>query len=120
MKPNSQIQLSCGLTCRMKYPPTPIIRATTNNPNSTEFKSTDHGNCNADWWKDAFSNEFVLTREDFKKLKADFVGIQNIPAAAPEGDEKAGAVYDLSGRKVGNGRMTGGIRIRNGRKYYVK
>ena len=92
----------------------------TNNPNSAEFKSTDHGNCNAEWWKDAFSNEFVLTREDFKKLKADFVGIQNIPAAAPEGDEKAGAVYDLSGRKVGNGRMTGGIRIRNGRKYYVK
>jgi mannan endo-1,4-beta-mannosidase len=39
----------------------------TNNPNSNDFQSTDHSNCNAAWWTEAFSNDYVLSREDFKQ-----------------------------------------------------
>ena len=89
-------------------------------PASADFKSTDHGNCNAEWWKDAFSNDYVLSRDDFRALKADFVGVQNIPAPARTGEASADAVYDLSGRKIAGPESSGGIRIRNGRKYYDK
>lgn len=92
----------------------------TNNPASADFKSTDHGNCNAEWWKDAFSNDYVLSRDDFRALKADLVGVQNIPASARTGEATADAVYDLSGRKIAGPESSGGIRIRNGRKYYDK
>ena len=91
----------------------------TNNPNSAAFKSTDHGNCNADWWKDAFSNDYVLTREDFKALKENFVGIENISTAISRGGADASAVFDLSGRKIGNRKLSGGIRIHNGKKYII-
>ena len=31
--------------------------------------STNHSNCNAAWWNEAFSNDFVLTRDDMKALR---------------------------------------------------
>ncbi|MBQ7180590.1 MAG: hypothetical protein IJR87_04780, partial [Bacteroidaceae bacterium] len=62
----------------------------------------------------------VLSRDDFRTLKADFVGIQNLPASARKDEKAAGPVYDLSGRRIGNGKAPGGIRIQNGKKYYTK
>lgn len=52
----------------------------TSNPNSTEFKSTDHSNCNAEWWQDAFSTDYVLTRADFKRVLTGIQGTVNSQA----------------------------------------
>ena len=41
----------------------------THNTNSPEFNSTSHSSCNAAWWKEAFSNDFVMTRDDMKVLR---------------------------------------------------
>ena len=41
----------------------------TNNPDSPEFASTKHSSCDAEWWREAFSNDFVLTRDDMKALR---------------------------------------------------
>lgn len=43
----------------------------TNNPGSAEFKSAEHSHCNAQWWADAFSQDYVLSRSDFKTLLTD-------------------------------------------------
>lgn len=40
----------------------------TNKPQSSDYQSTDHGNANAAWWKEAFSLEYVLSRDDFQQL----------------------------------------------------
>ena len=88
----------------------------TNNPNSADFKSTSHNNCNAAWWNKAFSNDFVLTRDDMKALRQDAAGISFIPSHDERG--KSGVVYDLSGRRVTTPRH--GIYIINGRKLLIK
>lgn len=36
----------------------------TNNPSSGEFEIQSHSNASISWWKDAFSCDFVLTRDD--------------------------------------------------------
>ena len=41
----------------------------TNNPDSPEFASTEHSSCDAEWWREAFSNDFVLSRDDMKALR---------------------------------------------------
>lgn len=81
----------------------------TNKPDSEAFQSTDHASCNAAWWTEAFSNDYVLSREDFKEI---LTGIQAIPAKqrlAPVG------AYDLMGRPWVEGRH--GLYIKNGKKY---
>ncbi len=35
----------------------------TNNPHSNEFKKTDHGSANIDWWKSAWNCDEVLSRD---------------------------------------------------------
>ena len=39
----------------------------TANPSSEAFGSPTHSNASIDWWQDAFSCDFVLTREDVKR-----------------------------------------------------
>ena len=41
----------------------------TANPDSRDFASTKHGSCDAEWWREAFSNDFVLTRDKMKALR---------------------------------------------------
>lgn len=36
---------------------------------SKDFQSRDHGNADAAWWQDAFSVDYVLSRDDFLKLR---------------------------------------------------
>jgi mannan endo-1,4-beta-mannosidase len=53
----------------------------TNNPSSEEFKSTEHIHANAEWWTEAFSNDYVLTRDDFKQ---ELATAQAVIASDPE------------------------------------
>lgn len=87
----------------------------TNNTNSAEFKSTDHSNCNAEWWTDAFANDFVLSRTDFKQV---LTGVQETLASETDtfiyknGSVKVKgtgrlAIYDLNGRLVRQYRLSG-------------
>ena len=82
----------------------------TNKPDSEAFQSTDHTHCNAAWWQEAFSNEYVLTREDFKEI------LTGIEAAQAEQRLSPVRAYDLMGRPWVEGRR--GLYIKNGKKYY--
>lgn len=84
----------------------------TNNPNTNDFQSTDHSNCNAEWWTEAFSNDFVLTRDDFKKI------LTGIEAAQAEQRLSPVRAYDLMGRPWVESRR--GLYFKNGKKYYRK
>ena len=42
----------------------------TNNVNSSAFNQTSHCNADITWWTEAFSNDYVLTRDDVKALMA--------------------------------------------------
>ena len=91
----------------------------TSNPASTEFQSTDHSNCNADWWKDAFSCDYVLSREDFKQLREDFAtGMEGAKAEDSTGKPGNNLSYGLNGMLWQPNQR--GIRIRSGKKYCVK
>ena len=92
----------------------------TNDPGSDAFKSEDHSSCNATWWRDAFEQDYVLSRDDFKQLQQDFVGIQEVNNEEMNDEKWAGAAYDLGGRRIGNPRSARGIVIRGGRKCIVK
>ncbi len=85
----------------------------TNNPSSSDFKSTGHSSCNAAWWKEAFTNNFVLTRDDIKALRQTTSGIEKNSNSA-----KDGIMYDMSGRRVANPQH--GLYIVNGKKMLVK
>ena len=83
----------------------------TKDPNSTNFQSTDHTHCNAEWWTEAFSNDYVLSRDDFKQeLQTSINAVRAEQTRAPMG------CYDLSGRPWTEGRR--GIYIKNGKKYF--
>ena len=83
----------------------------TKDPNSTNFQSTDHTHCNAEWWTEAFSNDYVLSRDDFKQeLQTSIKAVRAEQTRAPMG------CYDLSGRPWTEGRR--GIYIKNGKKYF--
>jgi len=85
----------------------------TNKPDSEAFKSTDHTHCNAVWWTEAFSNDYVLSREDFKQeLQTSIKAVQAEQTFAPSGS------YDLFGRPWTEGHR--GIFIKNGKKYIGK
>ena len=84
----------------------------TSNPNSEEFKSKDHSYCNADWWTEAFSNDYVLSRSDFKKLMTDVQTVRDRQSPADSGS------FRLNGQSwTGEQRV---IYIRNGKKYVTK
>ena len=82
----------------------------TNKPDSEAFQSTDHTHCNAAWWQEAFSNDYVLTREDFNDI------LTGIEAAQAEQRLSPVRAYDLMGRPWVEGRR--GLYIKNGKKYY--
>ena len=90
--------------------------ARTNNPNSAEFKSTDHSCCNAEWWREAFTCDFVLTRDDMKQLRQLAAAIGE--AAAEEAAPAKAPRFDLAGRPLKHPRR--GINISNGKKTLVK
>lgn len=92
----------------------------TKDVNSDAFKSTDHQHGNVAWWEDAFAQDYVLSRDDFKKLKQEFVGIRQPSAdSLNEGRGEDGVLYDLSGRKSSKPTRRG-IYIRNGKKVCIK
>ncbi len=88
----------------------------TNKPDSEAFKSTEHTHCNAEWWTDAFSHDYVLTREDFKQLLTDVQNRIETPLILQKGSTEAS--YDLSGRPWRNGQR--GVMIRNGKKFVTR
>lgn len=85
----------------------------TNNPSSPDFKSASHSCCDAAWWKEAFSNDFVLTRGDMKALRQSTSGI------APVVSHRRGeGAYTLSGTRVANPKH--GLYIIDGKKVSIK
>ena len=85
----------------------------TKNPDSEDFQSTDHSNCNADWWNEAFSNGYVLSREDFKlDFQTRINAVHSNPPAAVQGS------YDILGTPWRKGSK--GINIVDGKKYIRK
>lgn len=78
----------------------------TNNPNSEAFKSTEHIHANAAWWEDAFAQDYVLTREDFKAVMTSVQAVQQQDREylrMEQGEilakgEGTLCVYDLSGK----------------------
>ena len=83
----------------------------TKDPNNTNFQSTDHTHCNAEWWTEAFSNDYVLSRDDFKQeLQTSINAVRAEQTRAPM------SCYDLSGRPWTEGRR--GIYIKNEKKYF--
>lgn len=82
----------------------------TNNTSSEAFKSTEHQHCNVEWWNDAFSNDYVLTRDEFKR------DLQTrINAVHTEQPKTVQGSYNLFGSPWMEGSK--GINIINGKKY---
>ena len=90
----------------------------TNKPDSEAFKSTEHTHCNAEWWTEAFSNDYVLTREDFKQLWTDVQTRIDTPPLLLQRGSGAEASYDLAGRPWRNRQR--GVMIRNGKKFVIR
>ena len=85
----------------------------TNNTSSEAFKSTEHQHCNVEWWNDAFSNDYVLTRDEFKRdLQTRINSVHSNPPAVIKGS------YSISGTPWNKGSK--GINIVNGKKYIRK
>ena len=82
----------------------------TNNTSSEAFKSTEHQHCNVEWWNDAFSNDYVLTRDEFKRdLQTRINAVHSNPPTAIQGS------YSILGTPWNKGSK--GINIVNGKKY---
>ena len=90
----------------------------TNSISSSEFMSTSHSNCNAAWWKEAFKNDFVLTRDDMKALRQQTAGISPTVGRRHEEGTTTGEVFDLRGRRVTS--PSRGIYIVNGKKTLIQ
>jgi len=85
----------------------------TNNTSSEAFKSTEHQHCNVEWWNDAFSNDYVLTRDEFKRdLQTRVNAVHSYPHTAIQGS------YSILGTPWNKGSK--GINIVNGKKYIRK
>ena len=84
--------------------------AVSNDINSSAFNQTAHGNANIAWWTEAFSHDYVLTRDDVKALMASNISSPSVTSAT-KGDER---IYSLDGRLVKTPRR--GVYIRNGKK----
>ncbi|MCQ2064386.1 MAG: glycoside hydrolase family 26 protein [Bacteroidaceae bacterium] len=81
----------------------------TSDPKSEAFKSTDHSYCNADWWTEAFSNDFVLSRSDFRQL------MTNIQTVTTEQSPANSERYNLNGQPWTGDQS--GVSVINGKKY---
>jgi len=86
----------------------------TMNPNNSNFNSTAHGNANIAWWNNAFSCDFVLTRDAAKTLMATAIAPVTVAKPSP-----SSAVYRLDGSKV-QAVTRKGIYIVGGKKILVK
>lgn len=85
----------------------------TNNTSSEAFKSTEHQHCNVEWWNDAFSNDYVLTRDEFKRdLQTRINSVHTELPKAVQGS------YSILGTPWNKGSK--GINIVNGKKYIRK
>lgn len=85
----------------------------TNNTSSEAFKNTEHQHCNVEWWNDAFSNDYVLTRDEFKRdLQTRVNAVHSYPHTAIQGS------YSILGTPWNKGSK--GIYIVNGKKYIRK
>ena len=85
----------------------------TNNTSSEAFKSTEHQHCNVEWWNDAFSNDYVLTRDEFKRdLQTRINAVHSNRPTAIQGS------YSILGTPWNKGSK--GIYIVNGKKYIRK
>lgn len=84
----------------------------TNNPNSSAFNITTHSSASIAWWNNAFSCDFVLTREDVKELMTADISPVTKTQEVPH------SVYRLDGRKVA--KPSRGINIIDGKKVIVK
>lgn len=85
----------------------------TNNTSSEAFKSTEHQHCNVEWWNDAFSNDYVLTRDEFKRdLQTRINSVHSNTPTAIQGS------YSILGTPWNKGSK--GINIVNGKKYIRK
>ena len=84
--------------------------AVTSDVNSTAFRQTQHGNANISWWNEAFSHDYVLTRDDVKAMLT-----SGISAPATDTHQKCRkGIYTLSGSRVQSPRR--GIYIIDGKK----
>ena len=85
----------------------------TNNTSSEAFKTTEHQHCNVEWWNDAFSNDYVLTRDEFKRdLQTRINSVHSNTPTAIQGS------YNILGTPWNKGSK--GINIVNGKKYIRK
>lgn len=85
----------------------------TNNISSEAFKSTDHASCNVEWWNEAFSHDYVLTRDEFKRdLQTRINSVHTELPKAVQGS------YSILGTPWNKGSK--GINIVNGKKYIRK
>ena len=85
----------------------------TNNTSSEAFKSTEHQHCNVEWWNDAFSNDYVLTRDEFKRdLQTRINAVHSNRPTAIQGS------YSILGTPWNKGSK--GIYIVNRKKYIRK
>lgn len=85
----------------------------TNNISSEAFKSTDHASCNVEWWNEAFSHDYVLTRDDFKRDLQ--TRINTVHTEQPKTVQGSYSILGTPWNKDSKG-----INIVNGKKYIRK
>ncbi len=91
----------------------------TNDPSSSNFKNAAHQHANKAWWDEAFSHDYVLTRDDVRQAMTS--GIDDIsadPQLADDPRRADGAWYTLDGRRVQ--RPGRGVYIHRGRVHVVR
>lgn len=88
--------------------------AVSNNVNGAAFNNTSHANASIAWWKEAFSHDYVLTRDDVKDLMTNDIEMVNI---LQKPLVKKG-IFTLDGRPVEHPKH--GIYIMDGRKIIKK
>ena len=88
--------------------------AVSNNINATAFNQTSHCNANIAWWNEAFSHEYVLTRDDVKELMTSDI---STPTFTPKSVGDKG-IFTLDGRQVEN--PWRGIYIKDRKKIIIR
>lgn len=84
--------------------------AVSNNVNSSAFNNTSHTNANIAWWNEAFSHEYVLTRDDVRELMTNGVDTPKTKSI-PYGRK---GIFTLDGRPIQY--PTHDVYIQDGRK----
>lgn len=67
----------------------------------------------ASWWKEVFTNDFVMTRDDMKELRQNILGITPVVSR-----DSVKGIYDLKGNRVTNPKH--GLYIIDGKKMWIK